>query len=487
MKDTEKIKGKTRKGKETAECSEIGKKNTGKIGPNKLNKAQFQEGENVIEMTVNYEEQDAQFPDESEIIQDDMDEENSSSSEEEEDELDEVQFINNNAMRCDDSMADMTDGGTKNKKRVSAGQKRFLQEEEKREFIGEAIGCVKKCVEEMLSQSGIVETAQKLQEQLHKGTYETEERNKCTKTGNQDRIPIQVDSEITIYKNAITDRRNKQGSLSSEDDNWMVEVDTSDENMGIEKLNVNEDASKGTDDVTNQIMKFITDRRPDKNSREDDVQPSSSGWKPNTAPRDNSQHRKQVDMAEERANDLIREAEAAKDRIYNLEGREYSNKQIKDFQYDVENRFVHSAMVDENYLIVAAHVDEITQKKIQSGQYVDFARLIPRDRIQEEEDTTMQMVVKQGKTFWKPSSSYCNGTINNLNKWEQAFRVFLDIYTRSNPQRASELIQYNHIIHTTAATYVWDNVYLYDKDFRLHMSKFPTRSWGIILQQAWNL
>ena len=28
---------------------------------------------------------------------------------------------------------------------------------------------------------------------------------------------------------------------------------------------------------------------------------------------------------------------------------------------------------------------------------------------------------------------------------------------------------------------------MYDKDFRLHLSKFPKRSWAIILQQAWTV
>ena len=28
---------------------------------------------------------------------------------------------------------------------------------------------------------------------------------------------------------------------------------------------------------------------------------------------------------------------------------------------------------------------------------------------------------------------------------------------------------------------------MYDKDFRIHMSKHPERNWGIILQQAWSL
>ena len=36
-----------------------------------------------------------------------------------------------------------------------------------------------------------------------------------------------------------------------------------------------------------------------------------------------------------------------------------------------------------------------------------------------------------------------------------------------------------------AQSYISDNVYLYDKDFRIHMAKHPTRSWSIILQQAW--
>ena len=99
----------------------------------------------------------------------------------------------------------------------------------------------------------------------------------------------------------------------------------------------------------------------------------------------------------------------------------------------------------------------------------------------------MQMFVKQGKTYWKPTGTQELSSINGIAKWEQAFRVFSDIYTRAHPTRATELIQYNHVIHTSASVYVWENVYLYDKDFRIHMAKYPSRNWGIILQQAWNL
>ena len=72
-------------------------------------------------------------------------------------------------------------------------------------------------------------------------------------------------------------------------------------------------------------------------------------------------------------------------------------------------------------------------------------------------------------------------------KWETAFRIFSNIYCTEYPLKAGELLQYLHVIHTASQTYYWDNVYLYDHEFRFHMSKHPQRSWAVILQQAWNL
>ena len=95
------------------------------------------------------------------------------------------------------------------------------------------------------------------------------------------------------------------------------------------------------------------------------------------------------------------------------------------------------------------------------------------------------MVIKGGKTYWSPVVE--STSINSFGKLEQAFRVFSDIFLRHYPAKSTELIQYNHIIHTASLTYVWENVYSYDKDFRLHISRHPTRSWGIILQQVWSM
>ena len=65
--------------------------------------------------------------------------------------------------------------------------------------------------------------------------------------------------------------------------------------------------------------------------------------------------------------------------------------------------------------------------------------------------------------------------------------MFCDVYTGSFPSRATELIQYNHIIHTASQSYVWENIYTYDIEFRKHMYVHPSLNWGIILNMAWTM
>ena len=138
-------------------------------------------------------------------------------------------------------------------------------------------------------------------------------------------------------------------------------------------------------------------------------------------------------------------------------------------------------------MVMGAHVDEVTQLKIVSGQYVDFSKLFSKDKVMVVDDDRYELVVKDGKMFWSPVSSSEKVAITNFQKWEQAFRVFSNIYCKAHPSRSGEMIDYNHIIHSIAVSYAWDNVYAYDKDFRLHLSRHPNRSWAIILQQAWSL
>ena len=177
---------------------------------------------------------------------------------------------------------------------------------------------------------------------------------------------------------------------------------------------------------------------------------------------------------EEKAEKLVRDVEVFKAKVYGTPGK----------NYDLSKQF-HSMMVENDYLLVASHVDQNTLNKIVIGDFVDFSRLLPRDKIAQEEDQHLEVVVQGGHTYRVPAGDRDSQSIHSFGRWEQAFRVYSDIYLRSHPQRSNKLIQYNHIIYTASLTYVWENVYAYNKDFRLHMGRHPERSWGIILQQAW--
>ena len=144
-----------------------------------------------------------------------------------------------------------------------------------------------------------------------------------------------------------------------------------------------------------------------------------------------------------------------------------------------------SVVADENYMIVGAHIDLSIRDKIKLSEYVDFVRLLSKDR--NPDDNRLELVNRGGQTFFVPAADRNTQGISGLERWEQAFRVFSNIYLNQFPEKATQLIQYNHIICPAAATFTWDNIYNYGKEFRMHLSNFPDRSWGIILQQAWSM
>ena len=87
--------------------------------------------------------------------------------------------------------------------------------------------------------------------------------------------------------------------------------------------------------------------------------------------------------------------------------------------------FEFVAKVDQDYLVIGGHIDDVTQGKIIRGEYIDFSKLIPRDKIISEEDNRLKLVVKNGRTFWAPVSE--SVSIKSFSHWEQAFRIFSTI------------------------------------------------------------
>ena len=364
----------------------------------------------------------------------------------------------------------------------------------RQEIIGETIA---KTMKQLMMEGCLVmdnESPKKKPHRFNKGLNQTgviAKQNLAVKDNdtnvNKSRLSM---LELTIYERAVGDvdanepsecnpTMEKRVSTSSEEAG-----DTSDEMLMVPPSQGILTIQSGGYNVNESINSFLgAVRREVRHADRDEPQPGPSGYR---------RHDKEVTEREPTRNEdytptgfadkTVRDAELAKAKIFEVPGMLQSEFNMP----NPDNVMVHSMMVDEKYMSVASHIDVQTKTKIIEGQYIDFAKLVLRDKIISEEDNRVQLVMHSGGTYFVPAKD--NSTnISGLGHWDQAFRVYSDVYCKAHPCRATELIQYSHVIHTAASAYIWDNVYLYDKDFRLHMAENPGRSWSIILQQAWSM
>ena len=112
--------------------------------------------------------------------------------------------------------------------------------------------------------------------------------------------------------------------------------------------------------------------------------------------------------------------------------------------------------------------------------------LLPKKRNAKVDENRLEWVSKDGMTFLAPMQDK-EFKINNVRRWEQAFRVYAAIYCNANPTRAGEIWQYIHVINNAASTYQWDNVSYYDATFRQLMAEKPGRRWSKTFVQLWQL
>ena len=267
---------------------------------------------------------------------------------------------------------------------------------------------------------------------------------------NANKLPIADKSEEMIYRWAVK----KRGSSSSEE-----EVNTSDEFLdNLNSLLISERRRSKEINASPYPSDGELDQSEGDLGNHDNVEPSPGTSCDQMSP-------------EEKADQMIRDAEKSKACVFPQPGKGNGNQPKSDKGGSLDFHQL-TARVDDDYMVIGGHIDEALSTKIKKGDYVDFRKLLPHDQIVAEEDSRMELIFKGGKAYWVPATREVSA-INSFTKWEQAFRIFSNIYTREHPNRAPELIQYNHVIHTIASTYVWDNVYAYDKEFRMHLSKHP--------------
>ena len=185
-----------------------------------------------------------------------------------------------------------------------------------------------------------------------------------------DQFLEQARSEITVYKNALE----KRGSSSSE-----------------EELGFNNDNS---DEFLNNMMENLLVV-----GEYDKEQQTGRKDRSEVAP-----YSPAPPMGRERTDQVIKDATAAKAKIFPPKGKALCQT----------GNFKFVAKIDQDYLSVGSHVDQLTQEKIKKGKYIDFSKLLPKDRVLLEEDSRMELVIRNGQTFWTPVSESI--AINSFSK-----------------------------------------------------------------------
>ena len=110
----------------------------------------------------------------------------------------------------------------------------------------------------------------------------------------------------------------------------------------------------------------------------------------------------------------------SKARIYDVQGHHQFNQftpegnRVAQFaQFDTA-KASHSALVDEDYLLVGNYVDEGICKKIGGGgEYVDFAKLMLKDKLTSEDDHHMEFINKGVMSYWIPAADLEVTSINS--------------------------------------------------------------------------
>ena len=267
-------------------------------------------------------------------------------------------------------------------------------------------------------------------------------------------------SEVTIYKNAVDKATSKDRTSSSSDE--VEPFNSSDETLDLSpenQLNLLKQRMRqaNLDHLIPDSDKFY-DRRPQPTSsrnhdnrsrsrdREDRQHVQDRRDRDRTDRRDAHYDRNDRDHGyyrearqaspEERAEDIIRQAEASKARMLEVPGLDSLN-----IGYSKNRQqLLHSVFADEEFSVVAAHVDENTVRRIENNMFVDFVKLLPRDKIvTEDEPTGLRLINRGGEIGVAPAVDKDLGNINSYSVWNQAFCVFTHIYTNKYAYKATEL------------------------------------------------
>lgn len=190
------------------------------------------------------------------------------------------------------------------------------------------------------------------------------------------------------------------------------------------------------------------------------------------------------------AEQLLREAENSKAELIQQQGNAVQVHIQSDRNYPVPMEVGPTPFAcDLEFSALTSHVDRTLVDKI-NNNVVDFelCRLLPKVKKFKSGVTTerrLQMLNRDGYSFLVAGEEKEFQLIDSFHKWQEAFRIFADLYEASHPGRSRELNQYAFRIEDASKYFVWDNVAAYDQKFREFVTRFPTRKWSVVHYESW--
>lgn len=132
---------------------------------------------------------------------------------------------------------------------------------------------------------------------------------------------------------------------------------------------------------------------------------------------------------------------------------------------------------------MSAHVPLQICQKIWQNQYINIALLLKGNvELHELCSGGLIHITESGTIETRPKIT--KDKVSTIEKWTDAFMIFISIYLKKHPSKAHELLQYMSIIREAATRNVGLSWRTYEEQFRLRQAK-NLQSWAKINSDLW--
>lgn len=132
---------------------------------------------------------------------------------------------------------------------------------------------------------------------------------------------------------------------------------------------------------------------------------------------------------------------------------------------------------------LSIHIPIKLVRQIQGGDYINLALMLKG--AVELTDFCRGTTLRLGENGVLESKvNTCKDKLSSIERWTDAFIVYMSVYLKKYPGKAGEMLQYMSLIRECSRRqggYAWRS---YDEQFRLRQSMFPS-SWSAVNQDLW--